>query len=530
MRVLDFDAQSGLPYLVMDFAPGGALRQKYSSGTILPLSLVLPQVQQIAQGLQYAHDRKIVHRDIKPQNLLIGRNEEMLISDFGISIVAETTSRQQSQGFAGTVVYAAPEQIQGHPRPESDQYSLAMIVYEWLTGAPAFTGSMMEVMWKQVHTAPPSLHSKVPAIAPAVEQVILKALSKDPKDRYPSIQAFAEALAQANRGISADLTPPVPPPPPPPAGRLSTPPPFSGPAYRLPSPPISGPAYTPPSFSDSVHLPPPMWAPPAPPPYSSPSTPPVPVPNGNRSLWIVLIALLVALLIGGSATAFAVIHSRTAQVPTPISTTTPTATDTPIPPTATPNPYAPYTAQAPGPGCDNGSGRWSQAGASSTQVQCVSGGMQLTQPANAPYIAAVFFEGPRSGYNFPKNYSLSVDVTIRTRSSTCVGFLSRQPSGTAKGYGFFVCQSGFWKVFRYDTQGPQTALQTGTISGSSTYHIQVTGNGSAQDFSVDGANLYTLNDSTYTSTGDTALVLDTGLNGPGGSAVFSNFVYTPLPG
>jgi serine/threonine protein kinase len=547
VRVLDFDALSGMPYLVMDYAPGGPLRQKYPTGTILPLFLVLPHVQQIAQGLQYAHDRKIVHRDVKPQNLLIGRSEEMLISDFGISVVAETTSRQQSQGFAGTLAYAAPEQIQGHPRPESDQYSLAMIVYEWLTGAPAFTGSMIEVMWKQVNTPPPSLRSKVPAIPPAAEQVILKALSKDPRDRYPSIQAFASALTQANTGITNELAVPVPPPPPPPVlvGPVGGALPFSGPAYTppfsgppvppqvsgpTPTPPLNaGPAYTPPSwFTDSVHP-----SPPPPPPFQAPMPPPTPDRRSNRPLTILLITLLVVILIGGSATAYAIVRSHSgpiSQVPTPIPTSTSVPTDTPIPPTATPNPSAPYTARTPGPGCDNGGGVWDIGGSSAnTQVQCVSGGMQLVQPPNAPYIALVYFEGPRSGYRFPQNYSISSDVTIQAGTSTCVGIETRQPQGSSGGYSFLACRNGSWTIFRYDTQGNAIRITSGTIGSKSSYHLQVAGHGSAQDFSVDGNSLYTLNDSTYTSTAYTGLIVDTGINGPGGTALFSNFVYTPLP-
>jgi serine/threonine protein kinase len=96
------------------------------------MSTITTYVKQVAHALQYAHDKKLIHRDIKPENMLLGGNNEVLLSDFGIAIVAQSSRYQGTQTMGGTMEYIAPEQVQGHPRPASDQYSLGIVVYEWL--------------------------------------------------------------------------------------------------------------------------------------------------------------------------------------------------------------------------------------------------------------------------------------------------------------------------------------------------------------------------------------------------------------
>lgn len=126
VRVLEFGIEDKTPFLVMDYAPNGTLRQRHPKGTILPITTIVSYVKQIADALQFAHDEKLIHRDIKPENMLLGRRNEILLSDFGIAIVAQSSRYQNAQDMAGTIAYMAPEQIQAHPRPASDQYSLAL--------------------------------------------------------------------------------------------------------------------------------------------------------------------------------------------------------------------------------------------------------------------------------------------------------------------------------------------------------------------------------------------------------------------
>ncbi len=132
VRVYEFDVRGGIPFLVMTYAPNGTLRQRHPRGTMLPLPTIVPYVRQIADALQYAHDSKLIHRDIKPENMLVGKRNEILLSDFGIATVARTTRSETDQQIAGTAAYMSPEQIQGHARFASDQYSLGIVVYEWL--------------------------------------------------------------------------------------------------------------------------------------------------------------------------------------------------------------------------------------------------------------------------------------------------------------------------------------------------------------------------------------------------------------
>ncbi len=199
VRVLEFGVEGSTPFLVMDYAPSGTLRQRHAKGTRLTLSTVTSYVQQMAEALQYAHNEKLVHRDVKPENMLIGRNDEILLSDFGIALITQTMADQSIQNVAGTLPYTAPEQIQGKPRQASDQYSLAIVAYEWLVGKRPFEGSLTEIITQQITAAPASLRASVPTIPLAVEQVILTALEKDPDKRFSNIRAFASALAQASQ-------------------------------------------------------------------------------------------------------------------------------------------------------------------------------------------------------------------------------------------------------------------------------------------------------------------------------------------
>jgi WD40 repeat protein len=162
----------------------------------LPLNIVRSYVAQITSALQYAHQKMVIHRDIKPENMLLGEHHEILLSDFGLALIAQNSRSQNTQGFAGTLGYMAPEHIQGKPRLASDQYALGIVIYEWLCGARPFYGSFAELCAQHMFAPPPSLRERSPMISPAVEQVVMTALAKDPGQRFSSIQAFAIAFEQ----------------------------------------------------------------------------------------------------------------------------------------------------------------------------------------------------------------------------------------------------------------------------------------------------------------------------------------------
>jgi serine/threonine protein kinase len=197
VQILDFGIDGRIPFIVMKYAPNGTLRQLHPKGSRVSLPTIVSYVKQLASALQYAHDERLIHRDIKPENMLVGEQNQILLSDFGVATIARSMQSQSVEQIVGTAAYMAPEQIQNHPHPASDQYSLGVVVYEWLCGERPFQGTFAEVAIKHTVVPPPPLYEKIPTIAPNVEQIVMKALAKDLKQRFDSVSAFATALEQA---------------------------------------------------------------------------------------------------------------------------------------------------------------------------------------------------------------------------------------------------------------------------------------------------------------------------------------------
>ena len=205
VRVHEFAVEQGTPFLVMDYAPRGTLRQRHPPGSCLSLETTIAYVKQVAAALQYAHNHQVIHRDVKPENMLLGAQQELLLSDFGISLLSPSPEQLSTQEMAGTLPYMAPEQIRGKPGFNSDQYSLAVIVYEWLCGVRPFEGATWQIAYQQVSLAPAPLREHDPSLSEAVEEVVLKALAKDPRDRYVSVHLFAGALERTSQVSRLDL-------------------------------------------------------------------------------------------------------------------------------------------------------------------------------------------------------------------------------------------------------------------------------------------------------------------------------------
>jgi eukaryotic-like serine/threonine-protein kinase len=181
IRVFDFGLEEDAPFLVMDYAPSGNLRQLYPPGTVVPLSTIVSYVMALASALQCAHDQHLVHRDLKPENVLLGPKHEVLLSDFGLALLTSDREPLQVKERFGTMSYMAPELILGQPLPASDQYALAVMVYQLLCGHLPFRGLTAHISNQHLYAPPPPLCEKHAGIPRAVEQIVFKALSRNPR-------------------------------------------------------------------------------------------------------------------------------------------------------------------------------------------------------------------------------------------------------------------------------------------------------------------------------------------------------------
>ncbi len=193
-------------YLVMPYRPEGSLLdwlRQQNSTTPLDPSKVIHILLQAADALQHAHKRQIIHQDIKPANFLIrARNNaadvpDVLLADFGIAKFIDASSSSASQSVRGTPTYMPPEQWESQPVPASDQYALAVMAFLMLTGHTPFRGSPGQVMHQHFNVSPPIASTINPRLSTAVDAVLLRALAKQPQERFPSVLQFAQALQQA---------------------------------------------------------------------------------------------------------------------------------------------------------------------------------------------------------------------------------------------------------------------------------------------------------------------------------------------
>lgn len=187
------------PYIVMEYVEGMNLKEFIDSNDPIPYPQIINIMTQILSGVGYAHRNDVIHRDLKPQNILINKQNQAKISDFGIAIALSQNSITQTNSLLGSVQYMSPERARGSMASiQSDIYSLGVILYEMITGKVPFEGeSAVSVALRHFQEEIPSLKEHDENIPQALENVVLKATAKDPKDRYSDTFEMREDLKTA---------------------------------------------------------------------------------------------------------------------------------------------------------------------------------------------------------------------------------------------------------------------------------------------------------------------------------------------
>jgi serine/threonine-protein kinase len=206
LDVYDFGEYEGTPYMIVEYVSGGSLADRLAK-RVLDQPTALNFLRGIAAGLDYAHSNGVVHRDVKPANVLLTTSDTPVLADFGLAKLMQGSSLKSMTGVTtGTPAYMSPEQVTGsHVGPAADRYALASIAYEMLTGVIPFDGeALLELLYAQVHREPPRPSSRNPLLSTGVDAVIMRGLAKDPAARWPSCAAFVEALAAVLSGKSSD--------------------------------------------------------------------------------------------------------------------------------------------------------------------------------------------------------------------------------------------------------------------------------------------------------------------------------------
>jgi serine/threonine protein kinase len=196
VTIYDVGKSGDIAYIAMEFLEGRELRDILNEGALLPVDQVLNIVAQVAQGLAYAHEHDIVHRDVKPSNIMVIRDGHAKITDFGIARMASASVRTQTGMVLGSPKYMSPEQVMGKSIDQrSDIFSLGVMLYEMLTGQAPFNGENVNaIMYQTLNAIPAPPNMLNPDVPEMVNFIVAKALAKGVEDRYQNAKDFAADL------------------------------------------------------------------------------------------------------------------------------------------------------------------------------------------------------------------------------------------------------------------------------------------------------------------------------------------------
>jgi serine/threonine-protein kinase len=205
VTIYDVGKSGEIAYIAMEYLQGRELREIMNDGGIMPIDHVLDVAAQVASGLAYAHEHDIVHRDVKPSNIMVIRDGHVKITDFGIARMASSAVRTQTGMVLGSPKYMSPEQVMGKDLDQrSDIFSLGVMLYEMLTGQPPFSGDNVNaIMYQTLNTLPAQPNSVNPTVPEMLNFIVAKALAKSVEDRYQNAKDFAADLRACRETLPA---------------------------------------------------------------------------------------------------------------------------------------------------------------------------------------------------------------------------------------------------------------------------------------------------------------------------------------
>lgn len=502
LQIYEYGEQGDTSYLVMPYVTGGTLRERLEKRGSLPLTEIVPILEQAAAALDCAHSHGIVHRDLKPGNILFHADGRVLLADFGLAKILKDVAdeeRASSPGrtltSAGTIIgtpeYLSPEQGTGNPIDyHTDIYSLGVMLFQMIIGKVPFSGaSPVATAIKHAMEEPPSITQLNPNIPSSVEAVVKKAMAKQPWQRFESAGELAQAFKDAVMGtitlpsvhsvrvdkaafeiIAAEDTAPITPALPLHEAHTEEAPygTTEEPAKQTPRTPV-----------EATHV-------------EVPRTPvmlkqeevikQLPLRHGrasNRwhSIRMILLGcfLTLVVVVGGLLSYTHMQPGKTLSVQTH-NDATPSATTSSTSSTQraqfTPFSYELASTQPVGktlyqtniPGtCDKQGGTWKVEG--NTLSSCSTDNLELKN-SGTQHLAGVFLNTLPKGQTFPANYVIQVQVMMKQKLPGEFGVFFRNQSGNEGAYSFMLDPSGLWKAYVYTSQGQESSLYQDSLQTS----------------------------------------------------------------